>query len=63
MNDECPVLIPESRPVGMVRSALLLAAVQAFLDLERNGAEAKKEETLLAEYSELVVVPAVFVAE
>ena len=63
MNDELEVLLPEARPPGTSRSALLLAAMRDFLELERESAAAKKEEALLAEYSELVVVPSVFGAE
>jgi hypothetical protein len=57
MNDEFEVVPPEARPPGLSRSALLLAAMRDFLELERESADAKKEESLLAEYSELVVVP------
>lgn len=63
MNDEFEVVLPETRPPGVSRSALLLAAMRDFLELERESAEAKKEESLLAEYSELVVVPSVFATE
>jgi hypothetical protein len=64
MNDELEVPLPETRPPGTSRSALLLAAMHDFLELERESAEAKKkEEALLAEYSELVVVPTLFAAE
>lgn len=68
MNDESAAGIPDAKPTGMTRSALLLAAMQAFLELERSAsaekAEAvKKEETLLAEFSELVVVPGFLATE
>jgi hypothetical protein len=66
MNDEIEAAIPDAKPTGMTRSALLLAAMQAFLELERSGEKpeaVKKEETLLAEFSELVVVPGVLAAE
>lgn len=66
MNDESPAVIPDAKPTGMTRSALLLAAMQAFLELERSGEKpekAEKEETLLAEFSELVVVPGALAAE
>lgn len=64
MNDEYEVTLPETTPPGTSRPALLLAAVHDFLELERESAEAKKkEEALLAEYSELVVVPTLFAAQ
>lgn len=66
MNDEIEAVIPDAKPTGMARSALLLAAMQAFLELERSGEQPealKKEETLLAEFSELVVVPGLLATE
>ncbi|MBX9632396.1 MAG: hypothetical protein K2X67_17890 [Burkholderiales bacterium] len=66
MNDEIEAAIPDAKPTGMTRSALLLAAMQAFLELERSGEKAEKaekEDKLLAEFSELVVVPGVLAAE
>lgn len=68
MTDEIEAVIPDATPTGKTRSALLLAAMQAFLELDRSeSAEkteaAKKEETLLAEFSELVVVPGFLATE
>ncbi len=48
---------PETSATGLRRSTLLLAAMRAFLELERERAATTDEEMLLAEYSELVVVP------
>jgi hypothetical protein len=69
MNDEIEAVIPDATPTGKTRSALLLAAMQAFLELDRarekaeKAEPAKKEETLLAEFSELVVVPGFLATE
>lgn len=66
MNDDIEAVNPDAKPTGMTRSALLLAAMQAFLELDRSAEKAevaKKEETLLAEFSELVVVPGVLATE
>lgn len=66
MNDDSPAANPDAKPTGMTRSALLLAAMQAFLELERSGEKAEKaekEDALLAEFSELVVVPGVMATE
>ena len=68
MNDEIEAVIPDATPTGKTRSALLLAAMQAFLELDRSASAekaevVKKEETLLAEFSELVVVPGFLAAE
>jgi len=51
-------LPPEANPAASRRSTLLLAAVRAFLEIERERADVQDEEMLLAEYSELVLVPA-----
>jgi hypothetical protein len=68
MNDDIEAVIPDATPTGKTRSALLLAAMQAFLELDRSASAekaeaAKKEETLLAEFSELVVVPGFLATE
>jgi hypothetical protein len=68
MNDDIEAVTPEAKPAGKTRSALLLAAMQAFLELDRSASAdkaeaAKKEETLLAEFSELVVVPGLLATE
>jgi hypothetical protein len=40
-----------------VRCSLLLAAVRAFQELAANGADARQEDRLLAEFAEPVVLP------